>query len=89
MYLSYPQDRINTQVIYRFALAQVKCTRSVLLSNSKKKIRYCQSCLARQYCNILVPLPLLASDRNFATGSYMYLSGKSPETIVNYLYLVV
>ena len=26
MYLSYPQDRINTQVIYRFALAQAKCT---------------------------------------------------------------
>ena len=26
VYLSYPQDRINTQVIYRFALAQVECT---------------------------------------------------------------
>ena len=26
VYQSYPQDRINTQVIYRFALAQVKCT---------------------------------------------------------------
>ena len=26
VYKSYPQDRINTQVIYRFALAQVKCT---------------------------------------------------------------
>ena len=27
LYLYYPQDRINTQVIYRFAFAQVKCTR--------------------------------------------------------------
>ena len=27
VYLSYPQDRINTQVIYRFGLAEVKCTR--------------------------------------------------------------
>ena len=27
VYLFYPQDRSNTQVIYRFALAQVKCTR--------------------------------------------------------------
>ena len=26
VYLTYPQDRINTQVIYRFALAQVMCT---------------------------------------------------------------
>ena len=27
VYLSYPQDRINTQVAYRFASAQVECTR--------------------------------------------------------------
>ena len=26
VYLSYPQDRINTQVIYRLALGQVECT---------------------------------------------------------------
>ena len=26
VYLSYPQDRINTQVIYWFALARVECT---------------------------------------------------------------
>ena len=26
VYLSYPQDRINTQVIYRFVLGQVECT---------------------------------------------------------------
>ena len=26
VYYSYPQDRINTHVIYRLALAQVKCT---------------------------------------------------------------
>ena len=24
--LHYPQDRVNTQVIYRFALAQMECT---------------------------------------------------------------
>ena len=38
VFLSYPVDRINTQVIYRFALAQVKCTISVLLSNCKQSI---------------------------------------------------
>ena len=27
VYKSYPQDRINTQVIYQFAIAHVKCTR--------------------------------------------------------------
>ena len=27
VYLSYPQDGINTQVIYRFAIGQVECTR--------------------------------------------------------------
>ena len=27
VYLSYPQDRINIQVIYQFALAQAKFTR--------------------------------------------------------------
>ena len=27
VYKSYPQDRINTQVYYRFPLALVKCTR--------------------------------------------------------------
>ena len=26
MYYSYPQDRSNTQAIYRFALAQAECT---------------------------------------------------------------
>ena len=26
VYQSYPQDRINTQMIYQFALAQVECT---------------------------------------------------------------
>ena len=27
LYEFYPQDRVNTQVIYRFQLAQVKCNR--------------------------------------------------------------
>ena len=35
-YLSCPQDRINTQVIYRFALAQIECKVSVLLNNCKQ-----------------------------------------------------
>ena len=30
VYLSYPQDTINTQVIYRFVLAQVGCTSEYL-----------------------------------------------------------
>ena len=38
VYSSYPQDRINTQVIYRFALEQVGCTSSCLLTNCKQKI---------------------------------------------------
>ena len=38
MYWSYPQDRINTQVIYRFALAQMECKVSVLLNNWKQNI---------------------------------------------------
>ena len=32
------QDRINAQVIYRFALAQVVCTSKCLLNNSKQNI---------------------------------------------------
>ena len=38
VYQSYPQDMINTQVIYRFASAQVKCTHGCLLSNCKQTI---------------------------------------------------
>ena len=34
----YPQDGINTQVIYRFALAQAGCTCYFLLNNSKQSI---------------------------------------------------
>ena len=34
VYLSYPQeDRINTQVIYRFVSAQMGCTSYILLNN--------------------------------------------------------
>ena len=33
VYLSYPLDRINTQVVYRFALAQLECTSYFLLSH--------------------------------------------------------
>ena len=33
VYSSYPQDRINTQVISRFTLAQVDCTSYCLLNN--------------------------------------------------------
>ena len=38
MYKSYPEDRINTQVIYRFMLAQVKCIYSSLISKCKHSI---------------------------------------------------
>ena len=48
VYQSYPQDRINTQVIYRFALAQVECTSYFLLIKINKTRRHCQSWLARQ-----------------------------------------
>ena len=36
VYLSYPQDSINTKVIYRLALTQVECT-SYFLSNDCKQ----------------------------------------------------
>ena len=38
VYQSYPQDRIDTQVIYRFALAQVECTSYFLLNDCKQNI---------------------------------------------------
>ena len=38
VYKSYPQDRINTQVIYRFALAQVGYSCKGLLNKIKQKI---------------------------------------------------
>ena len=38
MYKSYPQYRINTQMIYRFALAQVGVQVNVLLNNCKQNI---------------------------------------------------
>ena len=36
--ISYPADRINTQVIYGFALAQMECTINVLVNNCKQNI---------------------------------------------------
>ena len=47
VYLSYPQDRINTQVIYRFALVQafqVAFYRTIV----NKVLRHCHSRFARQ-----------------------------------------
>ena len=41
----YQQDIINIKVIYRFALAQVECTRYCC----NKIYRHCHSWLARQY----------------------------------------
>ena len=38
VYKSYPQDRIYTEVIYRFELAQVECTFDVLLNSCKQNI---------------------------------------------------
>ena len=39
VHYSYPQDGFNTQVIYRFALAQVECTSyNVLPNNCKQNI---------------------------------------------------
>ena len=45
VYESYPQDRINAQVIYRFALAQVMFNLTVV----NKILRHCHFWLARQY----------------------------------------
>ena len=50
LFINPIQDRINTQAIFRFELAQVKRTRySVVLSNCKQNVRHCHSRLARQY----------------------------------------
>ena len=38
VYLSYPQDSINTKVLYRFALTQVECTSYFLFSVCKHNI---------------------------------------------------
>ena len=38
VYQSYPQDRINTQMICRLALAQVECTNLISLNNCKQNI---------------------------------------------------
>ena len=38
VYLSYPEDRINTHVIYRFESDQVECTSYLLLGNCKNTI---------------------------------------------------
>ena len=45
VYLSHPQDRINAQVIYRFELAQVKCTLYIVLYLAivNKVLRHCHS----------------------------------------------
>ena len=51
--LSYPQDRINTQVIYRFTSIHVSssevCTLVFYLAIVNKVLRHCHSWLARQY----------------------------------------
>ena len=49
LYKSFPADRINSQVISRFALAQVKCTRKCFALIVNKVLRNCHSWLARQY----------------------------------------
>ena len=41
-------DRINTQVIYRFTLAQVAVQVNVCLTIVNKRLRHCHSLLARQ-----------------------------------------
>ena len=38
VYKSYPANRINTQVSYRFMLAQVECTSYILLTKCKHNI---------------------------------------------------
>ena len=38
VHLSFPQDRINTQMIYQLALAQMEHTIYVLLNNCKQNI---------------------------------------------------
>ena len=38
VHLSYPQDSINTKVIYRFGLTRVECTSYFLFRNCKQNI---------------------------------------------------
>ena len=48
VYLSYSQDMINKQVIYRFALDQVECSSYFSLVIVNKILRHCHSWLAGQ-----------------------------------------
>ena len=48
VYQSYPQDRINTQVIYRIALAKVDIDVLHIVTIVNKILRHCHSWLARQ-----------------------------------------
>ena len=47
-YKTYPADRINTRVTYRFAVAQVGVQVNVLLNKGLQRLRHCHSWLARQ-----------------------------------------
>ena len=48
VYKSYPQDRINTQVIYGFAYLKWFVQVNALLNNFKQSITLCHFWLARQ-----------------------------------------
>ena len=48
VHLSYPQDSINTKVIYQFGLTRVECTSYFLFRNCKQILRHCHSWLAGQ-----------------------------------------
>ena len=61
VYLSYPQDIINTKEIYRFALTQVECTSYCLFSDCKQNITPLSLLAGRTVDNVYLSYP---QDRN-------------------------
>ena len=61
VYLSYPQDIINTKEIYRFALTQVECTSYSLFSDCKQNITSLSLLAGRIVDNVYLSYP---QDRN-------------------------
>ena len=70
MYLSYPQDKIDTHVIVRFALAQMSVQVYVLLNNSKQNT---------------TSLSVLASRTAVLTNTYCEYSQKHNVGIYKYM----
>ena len=71
---SYPADRINTQVIYRFALDHVACTNHVLLNNCNQNITSLSLLVGTTVYNVIISLLTTNTFLNKKGVKYGYLS---------------